>query len=80
MKILNKVFIVRKNILTYQKPGYIILHIKQVGIIGNVLKRRVGQGKLTERNPNGERVFERNLAEVHLGTTDRILSVIVNQS
>jgi hypothetical protein len=66
MKIPNKVFIVRKNILTYQKPGYIILHIKQVGIIGNVLKRRVGQGKLTERRSGDERTFLWNLAEVPL--------------
>jgi len=38
--------------------------------MGNVLKGRVGQGKLTERESSGERIFEWKLAEVHLGTTD----------
>jgi len=41
--------------------------------MGNVLKRRVGQEKLTERKSNVERTFKRNLSEVHLGTPDRIL-------
>ncbi len=50
------------------------MYIKPVGIIGNVLKRRVGQGKLTERKSKGERTFEQNLSEVHLGTPYRTLS------
>jgi len=40
--------------------------------MGNVLMRRVGQEKLTERKSNGERIFKRSLSEVHLGTPDRI--------
>lgn len=50
------------------------MHIKPVGIMGNVLKRRVGQGKLTERKSNGERAIQWNLFEVHLGTMDRIIN------
>ncbi len=50
---------------------YNIIHIKPVGIIENVLKRRVGQVKLTERRFKGERTFKRRLTEMHLGTTDR---------
>ncbi len=64
-------YIPRKNILTQQRVCCNIIHIKSVGIIGNVLKRRVSQRKQTEIRLNAERAFMRSLAEVHLGTTDR---------